>query len=331
MTADGTRVDGDLLDERTAVPYLVRRGVLADPDARATMLGGGVSNVVLRVDGDRPVVLKQALPRLRVQREWLADPSRAQAEASALAVLHALSPDAVPAPLDSDAIRHTLTIEAAPPDWRDWKTRLMAGDIRPWIAERLGRLLGFWHTATAGAPLPDELEGAELFEQLRLAPYFGVAGERRPELRARLEALADDIRARRSTFVHGDFSPKNVLVGDDALWVIDLEVGHRGDPAFDVAFLLTHLAGKTAALPSRAAEIADLARAFLAGYRGAAGVADPRHTARVLAGLLIARAYGSSPLEYLNPAVRERLAARAVALLDAPAPELFASWEDVTR
>jgi aminoglycoside phosphotransferase (APT) family kinase protein len=41
--------------------------------------------------------------------------------------------------------------------------------------------------------------------------------------------------------VHGDFSPKNLLVWEGRVMLIDCEVGHYGDPAFDLGFFVTHL------------------------------------------------------------------------------------------
>ena len=255
--------------------------------------------------------------------------ARAQSEALAITMLHTLSADAVPELLDSDSERHTISISAAPRDWHDWKSELLAGTVRPWIAERLGGLLAGWHRSTTAAELPVELEGAERFEQLRLAPYFGAAGQRRPDLATALDALAGDIRSRRECLVLGDFSPKNVLVGEHDLWVIDLEVAHRGDPAFDVAFMLAHFAGKARLLPERASDFRELALRFVATYGHGPAMADERHVARVLAGLLIARAYGRSPLEYLTPPQRESLADSAIRLLHAPAPTVLESWEEV--
>lgn len=36
----------------------------------------------------------------------------------------------------------------------------------------------------------------------------------------------------KSCLVHGDYSPKNILVGATGVWVVDFEVAHFGDPVF---------------------------------------------------------------------------------------------------
>ncbi len=65
----------------------------------------------------------------------------------------------------------------------------------------------------------------------------------------------------------GDWSPKNLLVYPDRVLALDFEVAHRGDPAFDVAFMLTHLVMKSVHLPAHAARLRSAADAFLARIR----------------------------------------------------------------
>ena len=53
-------------------------------------------------------------------------------------------------------------------------------------------------------------------------------------------------RNRRVSLVHGDWSPKNILVLKVSnVLAIDFECIHFGDPSFDAAFLLNHLLLKT--------------------------------------------------------------------------------------
>ena len=113
------------------------------------------------------------------------------------------------------------------------------GGRRPAVAARLGELLAVLHSADA------DIGSAESFEAQRVDPYLRTIQLRHPDLDGHIGAYIDRLLATTSCVVHGDYSPKNVLVGDDGLWVIDWEVAHRGDPAFDIAFLLNHLLLKT--------------------------------------------------------------------------------------
>lgn len=314
-----------LLDESTAGPYLIERGVLPAGHTTATTLAGGVSNVVMRVSrGDTVVVVKQALERLRVADDWRADPARSQAEAAALRMLGAVSPGAVPHVLDADPDRYTLTISSAPDHWTTWKTELLAGTVRAGVAAELGTLLAQWHRSTADAPLDPLLERTDLFDQLRLTPYFGTSAIRRPALATHLSDVTAEVQRRRRCLVLGDFSPKNILVGDDGLWVIDLEVAHRGDPTFDVGFLMCHLIAKSVHRSDVGSEMLAAAEQFVSAYGTGFGADDAEHLSRVLGALLVARVAGSSPLEYLSPDSQRRVEAIGTDLLVEPAPTIDA-------
>ena len=127
----------------------------------------------------------------------------------------------------------------------------------------------------------------------------------------------------RECLVHGDYSPKNLLVEPDrpeAVTLLDHEVCHWGDPAFDTAFCLTHLHLKACTFPERSGEFLDLAHIFWTAYRAAAGSSDPsgleRDTVGLLGCLLAARVDGKSPAEYLTTQeLRDRVRALAETIL----------------
>jgi streptomycin 6-kinase len=306
-----------LLSPATAAAYLRDRGVIGPGAASVDELGGGVSNVVLAVTTDaRRVVLKQALPRLRVASEWLAKRERALAEARGLEIAGSLAPGSSPRVLDVDAERCALTIEAAPLAWTTWKDRLLAGDIDTGVAALLGELLAGWHRGTSA--VADELDEWDSFEQLRIDPYYREIARRHPSQADTIIGYVDAMATRRICLVHGDFSPKNVLVGDPGLWLIDFEVTHRGDPAFDVAFLLTHLLLKALHHPDDRARLLACAQAFDAAYRAGYAAPEAQYVLGHVACLLLARVDGKSPAEYLGDATRVRTRALALSLLAAP-------------
>src|SRR5699024_9790070 len=130
--------------------------------------------------------------------------------------------------------------------------------------------------------------------------------------------VISSMAARRDCLVHGDLSPKNVLVGDGRVWIIDFEVAHRGEPRFDLAFLLCHLLLKSVHQPARATAHAAAARAFVDAYRSVpdapGGIVDAVLSAHVGC-LLLARVFGKSPAEYLTETDRRRVAALGTGML----------------
>ena len=134
-----------------------------------------------------------------------------------------------------------------------------------------------------------------------------------------------ETRARRITLVHGDYSPKNILVHQNRLILLDHEVIHFGDPAFDIGFSLTHLLSKAHHLPPHRRAFAAAAGLYWQTYRATlgdlAGFADlEQYAVRHTLACLLARVAGRSPLEYLNEAEKRRQQQVVVALMaDAPA------------
>src|SRR5258707_8006935 len=156
-----------------------------------------------------------------------------------------------------------------------------------------------------------------IFEALRLEPYLRATGKRHPDLRSKLDGLADRTAATASALVHGDVSPKNILAGPAGPVFLDAECAWYGDPAFDLAFCLNHLLLKC--LPLRPASDAFLAAfdALAAAYFASASFKDraplEARAASLLPGLFLARIDGKSPVEYVT-AERDRDRVRRVAI-----------------
>jgi 5-methylthioribose kinase len=269
---------------------------------------GGVSNTVLRVTlSDRDVILKQPLPRLRVAEEWLSDIARASNEAAGLRLARCLLPEtSSPLLLYEDATDHVLVMEAAPRGIPTWKQRLLGGHVSSRLAAAAGNMLGAlhrgsWHNAAFAQQFQ---EGFRFFVELRLAPYFEFLLARLPQYRQPLEMVMGRLRSERVCLVHGDFSPKNLLVtAPSALMLIDWEVIHFGNPVFDAGFLLTHLTLKTIhANRAPLDQLAFLTKDFWVHYAGAMKPLSPEFTdvLPVLGCLLLARVDGKSPAEYLS-------------------------------
>lgn len=324
------------LDCGDARPYLGRQlGVEAGALSVAS-LGGGVSNHVYLVEGGGlRCVVKQSLGRLRVAEEWLSQRERIHRECGALrAVADALPEGAAPRVLFEDRENFVFGMEAAPADALPWKTALLAGEVREEAAGTCGRLLGAWISESARRPeWREEFGDLTVFGELRVDPYYRFTADRHPDLRERFAALIDECLGRRVSLVHGDYSPKNLLVRGERVMVIDWEVVHWGDPAFDAAFLTNHLLLKAAHVRGARAPMAQAARTFWRELNAAAGAgcewleaAAMRH----LGCLLLARVDGKSPAEYVKEeALKENLRRAARELILRPAGSVEEAFERV--
>lgn len=306
--------------------YLRRVGRIGREEAiESRVLAGGVSCktvLVRRADGTA-WVLKQALAKLRVRADWFSEPERIHREAAGLRRLAVLAPaGAVVDFVFEDHEAHVLAMAAVPEPHENWKTLLMTCRPEPDHAAQFGRLLGSIHRRATEQTeaLRGEFGDTTFFAQLRLDAYYRAAAANVPEAAGFYARLIEETLANRVTLVHGDFSPKNILVHRGRLVLLDHEVIHWGDPGFDVGFGCTHLLAKARHRPEHRAELAEAARIFWRTYAEETAGLFPGLEARAVRhtlGCLLARVEGRSPLEYLSVAERGALRNEVVALLSA--------------
>jgi 5-methylthioribose kinase len=278
------------------------------------------------------VVVKQALAELSAGKHWKADTMRSFTEARALEALRAITPARVPRLLDVDRHSSTIVIEQAPRDARSWRELLLEAPADPAVGAALGATVAAWHKAT-WLPWPGAAEfdrGARSFEQLRLEPFHGLVATRFPDLAARVLDCAHALRNTRQCLVHGDVSPKNVLVGPGFLWLIDPEVAHIGEPAFDIAFMGAHLALNAIARPSFAASIGATWRAFLQQYLqdSPTGLAESRLEQHIGC-LLLARTDGMSREPGLDVEATDRARRLGRRFVERSGDAIDAIWDQV--
>jgi aminoglycoside phosphotransferase (APT) family kinase protein len=291
-------------------------------------LAGGVSSdIVLVEDGPRRFVVKRALARLRVKDEWLADVSRNRTERAWFAYASRVVPEAVPKILHADPQADWFAMEFLADEWTNWKQELLAGRIDPAVARRAGGLLGRLHAASWNDPAARaQFETGRSFHDLRIAPYLLATADRVGPAAAILRAEADRLAGTRLALVHGDYSPKNLLVAPGRLIILDAEVAWFGDPALDAAFLLNHLLLKALRDAPHAESFLALATGAWAAYVASLGShasADlEARTTRLLLCLMLARVHGKSPVEYLDGARRGLVTAFVLGHLPAPPPSL---------
>lgn len=291
--------------------FLVRHGLAAaGATVRCTPLEGGVSSDIWRVDTGRGAVcVKRALPKLKVAADWRAPTSRNAYEWAWLEFAAQHAPHAVPAPLAHDPQAGLFAMAWLDPGQHPvWKRQLLDGRVEPGTARAVGAVLGRIHFASAHDPgLAAAFPTLANFHALRLEPYLLATATRHPDLAARLHGLAERTGSAQIALVHGDVSPKNILVGPDGPILLDAECAWYGDPAFDIAFCLNHLLLKALVRAERRHELATSFEAFMEAYFAEARF-EPRagleaRAAALLPALMLARVDGKSPVEYLRDEV----------------------------
>jgi len=301
----------ELLTDLSVVNYLIEKEVVSPNEVvHVEIMTGGVSNTVLSVTTkNQNLVLKQALPELKVAQKWEADQRRAIVEADALRLFHEISPNVVPKLVFIDPVEFVLIMERIPLGSSVWKSDLLSGIFNPKVPEVLGKTLAEWHHF--GAENPEykvQFKEDTLFEQLRVDPFYRFVADKNPLLQESIFALINELESDHSTIVHGDFSPKNIMVTpDEQVYVLDFEVMHVGNPIFDLAFLVSHLLCKffRAENDLIAVKLGNMADKFLSEYEAIHSISStlPLHAAL----LALARVEGKSPVDYLSESAQVKL------------------------
>ncbi len=329
-----TSTADDVLDhvEAAALTAALRRmGLLAPGEVPTlTVLTGGVSSIIVLARTARgPMCVKRALAKLKVDATWFAPVERNRAEVAWMRIAGEIVPTSVPRILGEDAQAMAFAMEWLDPDrYPVWKAQLRDGIVDVGTARAVGGVVGAIHRATAGkASVERDFAHDEGFYAIRLEPYLEASAHVHLDHAAALRQLIAVTVANRRVLVHGDISPKNILVGPEGPVLLDAECAWYGDPAFDLAFCLNHLLLKCRWRPASAAAYLACFDALAQSYLNCVDW-EPREdvenrAARLLAGLLLGRVDGKSPVEYLTDSVvRDRVRQFALRHLATPASRL---------
>ena len=278
----------------------------ADASPTIAHLPGGVSGTVFRVDLPcGPVCVKQALARLKVAADWRAPVERVHNEAAWLRFAGGIVAENVPQVLAEDLTAHLFVMTYFDPvHFPCWKTVLRDGTVDIPFAASVGRTAAQIHRASANSKAAEAaFATGDLFMALRIDPYLLHAAEANPRHADRMKRIANDLGAARVALMHGDLSPKNILAGPRGPVLLDAETACYGDPAFDLAFCLTHLLLKCVWRPAHTRAYCESFAALKEAYLAVADWEDleslDRRAAELIAALLLARVDGKSPAEYL--------------------------------
>lgn len=290
-------------------------------EVHALPLAGGVSSGIYRVDlRSGSYCVKQALPRLKVAKDWRVPVDRVFSEIDYLRTVSAITPGRVPHVIGQDEATKSFVMEFFGPEFRNWKAQLLAGAVDAQVATQVGDALGRIHSATADrVDIARRFATDDNFYALRLEPYLVENSRVHNDLADMLLRLVTRTAQTKRVLVHGDVSPKNILIGPDGPVLIDAECAWFGDPAFDAAFCLNHFFLKAAHMPQHMEVLMRCAsmmtRAYLEHVKWEPVSQLEARVTSLLPGLTLARIDGKSPVEYLDAPARDAVRSLAIALL----------------
>lgn len=329
----------DIEDTQSLLGYLRSDGRIGQNEqCDVRKLSLGVSNKTLLFTRENGVewVIKQSLSKLRVKQDWYSAPQRIKIEYEGLKWLaKVLPPEAVPVPIFFDEPNFVLCMSAVPRPHDNLKLLILKGDIDPALFAKLGNLLGIIHNAGRTSREAATLFGdRSYFRELRIEPFYKFTAKGIPELNSFFSDLISQTLKVQETVVHGDYSPKNILVRNQAVVLLDYEVMHFGDPAFDIGFFLCQMLSFTNHLNDSRDRLAAASRQFWDNYQTTVhrvtAAAESRAVQHTI-GCLLARVLGRSPVNFLSEEEKLRQVRVAKALAEGAVrriPDLIATFNE---
>ncbi|WP_299529551.1 phosphotransferase [Ulvibacterium sp.] len=313
---------------------LASDGIPITKTSRFELLTGGVSSEIYRIDTvGKTFVVKRALKKLKVQSDWFADVSRNDFEIKYLEYVSQFLPEAVPRLLGKG--QGYFVMEFLDKGFANWKTLLMEGEFQESHAREAGKLLGRIHQYSYSENVvAEQFNSLQNFTQLRISPYLLRCAERHPLVAREILKEAERLKSTNECLIHGDYSPKNILISGKRLVILDCEVAFYGDAAFDIAFLSSHLLLKGLYHAPRNTNLENLVSTFLVTYgKQREGFQDfqklQKRTAILLPMLLLARVDGKSPVEYLDPdrqALAREFALKQIVEKNSELQDIIQTW-----
>jgi len=287
--------------------FLRRAGLLSPAESAIfSRLDGGVSSDIWRVETPQGLFcIKSALAKLKVDQDWYAPVERNAYEVAWMRKANEIVPGIAPEILADNAKDGMFAMTYIPPETHsNWKTCLSKGQINPDFARKVGDTISSIHTNTMN-DTKTELQfcSDSIFHAIRLEPYLEATAKIHPQLSGILIGLSQITAQTKTALIHGDISPKNILVGPDGPKILDAECACYGDPAFDLAFCLNHFLLKCLWKPDFCEGYLMCFDSMVSGYNDKVGNGTESievRAARLLPALMLGRIDGRSPVEYLT-------------------------------
>ncbi|MDR1587659.1 MAG: phosphotransferase [Treponema sp.] len=297
----------DIADKGVLESYLLEKKIVdRDEGYSLKYCKGGVSGTVAFVyAGGKPLIIKQALGQLKVKEDWFCDPNRMGIEYKSNEIYHRIAPDCAPEVYFYDGENYIYGREAVPENCSMWKADLMSGLLDFAVAEKTIKTLSLVHKGCASdREIAEIFKDKKIFYELRISPYIEFTVEKYPELKSFARPIVAELMESKISLVHGDFSPKNIMVNGRGISVLDYEVAHYGHPSFDLAFFSNHFILKAVKNKQWAGAYLSMLGYMLEIYFSRVSYMPARELensfVRLLSLMMLARVDGKSPAEYIT-------------------------------
>ena len=246
------------------------------------------------------------MPKLRVLKEWFADTKRLRYEYLWLKHCKKIIPNSIPNIYQFSAKQDFLILEYLnEKNYVTLKSKLLKKDIDINIINKISKNLSKIHNESTGQFVKKKfINNSKNFYDLRLDAYFNEVGRVYPDLKKIIKNIIKNYKKYSSTLVHGDFSPKNILIFNKNIKYIDAETCNFGDPVFDVVYFGNHLLLKSIHIPDKKNKFIKSYENFFSTYLKSIKFSQRKNfidrCIAMVPIMLLARIDGKSPVEYIT-------------------------------
>ena len=270
-------------------------------------LEGGVSSEVYYVKTNKSdYCIKRSLKKLLVKKNWIANTNRIKYEYLWLKHCKKIISRNIPKTFEFDNKKKYIVMEYLNDSkYKTLKQLYFNKVVNIKTIKLISKHLYKIHSSSKNLKTKKIFDGNNNnFYDLRLDPYFNEVGRIYPKYKKYIKNINKNYFENSSTLVHGDFSPKNILIGKNKIIYLDAECCNFGDPVFDLVFFTNHLLIKSIFIKDKSQEFIKSYIIFYKEYLNNLNLKNYKsYINRIIEMtpiMLLARIDGKSPVEYLN-------------------------------
>ncbi len=270
-------------------------------------LKGGVSSEVYYVKThNNNYCIKRSLKKLLVKKKWIVNTNRIKFEYLWLKNCKNLLNNNIPKTYEFNDKKKYIIMEYLDQlEYKTLKELYFEGKINIKTIKLISKHLYKIHSNSNSLDFKKTFEGnSKNFYDLRIDPYFNEVGRVYPKYKSYISNINKEYFKYSTSLVHGDFSPKNILIGKNKILYIDAECSNFGDPVFDLVFFSNHLLIKSIFFKENSEKFAKSYMIFYKEYlKELSKKSYNAYLNRIIKMtpiMLLARIDGKSPVEYIK-------------------------------
>ena len=270
-------------------------------------LKGGVSSEVYKVTTNtKTYCIKRSLKKLMVKKKWIVNQNRIYFEYLWLYYCKQILQNNIPKTYHYNSLKKYIVMEYLDnTKFKTLKELYFKKNINLSTIKTISNHLYKIHNLSKNSNVKKIFsKNSRNFFNLRLDPYFNEVAKVYPHFKKKVNKINANYKKSSITLVHGDFSPKNILVGKNKIIYLDAECCNYGDPVFDLVFFSNHLLIKSIFISEKKELFLKAYKLFYKQYmRKLSKYEYKNYLKRILdmtPVMLLARVDGKSPVEYIK-------------------------------